>query len=62
VFAPTANDVLVAIALQKQAQLNFWDALVVQAAAERGCELLWTEDMNHGQFLRGVHVRNPFKT
>jgi predicted nucleic acid-binding protein len=62
VFAPTANDVLAAIALQKQAQLSFWDAMMVQAAAELGCDVLWTEDMNNGQLLRGVRVRNPFES
>jgi hypothetical protein len=34
VFTATANDVLAAIALHKQAQMNFWNAMVVQAAAE----------------------------
>ncbi len=60
IFAPTAEDVLAAIALQKQAQVNFWDAMVVQAAAELGCSVLWTEDLNHGQLVRGVRIRNPF--
>jgi len=60
VFTPTANDVLAAMALQKQAKLQFWDAMVVEAAAELGCDVLWTEDMNDGQRLRGVHIRNPF--
>ncbi len=60
VFTPTTNDILAAIALHEQAQLSFWDAMVVQAAAELGCGVLWTEDMNHGQVLRGVNIRNPF--
>jgi len=61
VFTPMANDVVAAIALQQQAALSFWDAMVVQAAAELGCDVLWTEDMNDGQLLRGVRVRNPFR-
>jgi len=60
VFAPAAGDVLAAIALQKQAQINFWDAMVVQAAVELGCDVLWTEDLNDGQVLRGVRIRDPF--
>lgn len=60
VFAPTADDVLAAIGLHKQAQLNFWDAMIVHAAAESGCDLLWTEDLSDGQLLRGVRIRNPF--
>ena len=30
------------------------------AAAESGCDVLWTEDLNDGQVLRGVRIRNPF--
>jgi len=60
VFSPTVDDLLAAIALQKQARLGFWDAMVVRAAAESGCETLWTEDLNDGQTIGGVHVRNPF--
>jgi len=60
VFSPTVDDVLAAIDLQKQARLSFWDAMVVRAASESGCDTLWTEDLNDGQAIRGVHVRNPF--
>jgi predicted nucleic acid-binding protein len=60
VFSPTANDVLAAIAIQKQDQLHLWDAMVVHAASELRCDLLWTEDLNDGQLLRGVRIRNPF--
>jgi predicted nucleic acid-binding protein len=60
VFAPTAEDVLAAIALHQQAKVSFWDAMVVQAAAESGCDTLWTEDLSDGQLLRGVRIRDPF--
>ncbi len=60
VFSPTTEDVLAAIALHKKLRLNFWDAMVIQAAAELGCDVLWTEDLNDGQVLRGVRVRDPF--
>jgi predicted nucleic acid-binding protein len=60
VFAPTSDDVLAAIALHKQAKVSFWDAMIVQAAAEAGCDTLWTEDLTDGQVLRGVRIRDPF--
>ena len=59
VFAPAANDVLAAIDLHCQAKIGFWDAMIVVAAAESGCDVLWTEDLNDGQVLRGVRIRNP---
>ena len=62
VFAPTSEDVLAAIALQKHAKLSFWDAMVVQAAAELGCDVLWTEELSDRQVLKGVRIQNPFAT
>lgn len=60
VFAPAAEDILTAIDLHAQAKIGFWDAMVVLAAAESGCDVLWTEDLQDGQLLRGVRIRNPF--
>ena len=59
VFSPGAHDVLAAIALQQDAKLSFWDAMVVHAAIESGCETLWS-DLNDGQTICGVRIRNPF--
>lgn len=61
VFAPTADDVLRAITLHTQTKIGFWDAMMVHAAAESGCDVLWTEDLSDGQVLRGVQIRNPFR-
>jgi predicted nucleic acid-binding protein len=60
VFAPTSEDVLAAIAIHKQAKISFWDAMVVHAASELRCDLLWTEDLKADQVLRSVRVCNPF--
>ncbi len=48
-----------AIALSVRHQLSVWDALIVSAAREAGCEELWTEDLATGSELRGVKIRNP---
>jgi predicted nucleic acid-binding protein len=60
VFAPDADDVLAAIGIHLQSKIGFWDAMIVLAAAESGCDVLWTEDLADGQTLRGVRIRNPF--
>lgn len=60
IFAPSADDIVSAIDLQTEAKIGFWDAMVVLAAAESGCDVLWTEDLNDGQVVRGVRIRNPF--
>jgi predicted nucleic acid-binding protein len=50
-----------AIALSARHQLSVWDALIVTAAREAGCEELWTEDLATGAELRGVRVVNPIQ-
>jgi predicted nucleic acid-binding protein len=57
------GDLLVAAAeLHQRAQLSFWDALVVQAAIQAGCDRLYSEDLNAGQRFGSVVIVNPFKT
>jgi predicted nucleic acid-binding protein len=40
--------------------LNFWDAVILAVAAESGCHLLLSEDMQDGFVWRGVTIANPF--
>jgi predicted nucleic acid-binding protein len=41
-------------------QLSTWDAIVMAAAADAGCDLLLSEDLHAGFRWRGVTVVNPF--
>ncbi len=41
-------------------KLSFWDSLIICAAENAKCELLYTEDLNHGQIIRGIKIVNPF--
>jgi predicted nucleic acid-binding protein len=57
------GDLLVEAAeLHQRSQLSFWDALVVQAAIQAGCDRLYSEDLNAGQRFGSVVIVNPFKT
>lgn len=49
-----------AVECQVVSRLSFWDALIVVAAEVAQCGILFSEDMNHGQKLRGLKVENPF--
>jgi predicted nucleic acid-binding protein len=40
--------------------ISFWDALILAAAESGGAEVLYTEDLNHGQKYGTVLVQNPF--
>lgn len=61
IHAPDAKDVLGAIDLQQRYRLSFWDAMVVWSAAELGCGVIWSEDLNPGQVYDGVRLQNPFE-
>lgn len=50
---------LSAMDLAVTAQLQIWDALIVNAAAEAGCAILLTEDMQDGFVWRGMTLVNP---
>ena len=43
-------------------KLQFWDALILSAAADAGCTMLLSEDMQNGFVWRGVSVVNPLTT
>ena len=50
----------VALALARDHDLAFYDALIVAAALEAGCDTLYSEDMQHGRAIGGLTIRNPF--
>ena len=57
----TSNDVLlIATDLAVAHELGIWDAVVMAAAADAGCRLLLSEDLQNGFTWHGVTVVNPF--
>ncbi|MDR0591774.1 MAG: PIN domain-containing protein [Bifidobacteriaceae bacterium] len=56
----SAGLVLAAISLAQSSQLSLWDAAIIAAAQALGCDELLTDDLNDGQVIGGVQVRNPF--
>jgi len=40
--------------------LSFCDSLILSAANDTGCILVYSEDMNSGQMICGTKVLNPF--
>jgi predicted nucleic acid-binding protein len=41
--------------------ISYWDAAILAAAERLGAPILYTEDLNHGQFYGSVQVINPFR-
>lgn len=48
-------------AIGERYQLSVYDAMIVAAALETGCQTLYTEDMHHGLIVEDrLQVLNPF--
>ena len=68
VVCASAESVLRSIALQQRHRLSIWDALVVQAALDAHCAVLYSEDLQAGQGFEAtgagpeLQVVNPFTT
>jgi len=52
--------ILQATEIQEAHQLSFWDSLIISAAFEGNAAVIATEDLNDGQSIEGILVRNPF--
>lgn len=50
-----------AIVLARRYGFSFYDALIVASARIAQCEILYSEDMQHGQKIDGLTIRNPFR-
>jgi predicted nucleic acid-binding protein len=49
-----------AVMLAERFGFEFFDCVIVAAALEAGCTTLYTEDLQHGQVIDDLTVRNPF--
>jgi predicted nucleic acid-binding protein len=66
VFRPLAivhsSQALYAEALRSTGRYGFswYDSLIVSAALESQCAILYSEDLQHGQKIAGLEIQNPF--
>lgn len=67
VVPASADSVLRALLLQQHHTLSLWDALIVQAALDAGCVVLYSEDLQDGRCFDAsggaqpaLQVVNPF--
>ena len=57
---PGLDDILAAVDLHRLHGFSFWDALVLRAAKESACTILYSEDLQPGRVVDGVQIVNPF--
>ena len=61
VAAPDVADILAAIDLHRLDRFSFWDALILRAAKEAGCSVLFSEDIQDTREIDGLQIVNPFR-
>jgi predicted nucleic acid-binding protein len=49
-----------AVVLARERGLSVYDALIVAAAQDAGCQVLFSEDLQNGQKFGTLTVQNPF--
>jgi predicted nucleic acid-binding protein len=49
-----------ALHLQSRYRLSWYDSLIVAAAIQAQCQVLMTEDLQHGQQFGDLRIENPF--
>ncbi|MDP3112493.1 MAG: PIN domain-containing protein [Thermodesulfovibrionales bacterium] len=55
------SGILKAIDISTQLQFSYWDSLMVSSALAANCNVLYTEDLQHGQVIGDMlKVVNPF--
>jgi predicted nucleic acid-binding protein len=56
----TAATFVEALSIHARHQLSHWDSLIIAAARESRCTVIYTEDLTHGRDYDGVTAVNPF--
>ncbi len=49
-----------ALQLTRGHSISWYDSLLVAAALDSDCRILYTEDLQHGQTFNNLRVQNPF--
>ena len=57
----TPELILRAISRNRDDSFSFWDSLIVEAALQADCRVLFSEDMQDGRQIGQLVIRNPFK-
>jgi len=52
-----------AVQIMKRWQYSFYDSLIIAAALQAKCKILYSEDLQHGQVIEStLTIQNPFQT
>ncbi|MCK4445503.1 MAG: PIN domain-containing protein [Candidatus Marinimicrobia bacterium] len=54
------NLIIQAINISDKNKLTYWDSLIIAAAQEARCNIVYSEDFNPDQTIGSVTIKNPF--
>jgi len=60
-YSPSISFYDHALLIAEETGYAFYDALIVTAAVESGCRVLYSEDLQHDRVVRGVRLVDPFR-
>ncbi|HOU40194.1 MAG TPA: PIN domain-containing protein [Promineifilum sp.] len=60
-YSPSISFYDHALLIAEETGYAFYDALIITAAVESGCRVLYSEDLQHDRVVRGVRLVDPFR-
>jgi predicted nucleic acid-binding protein len=58
----TISTITKALEIKNKYRFSYYDSAIIAAALQKKCEVLYTEDMHHGQVIEdSLTIINPFK-
>ena len=56
----TDETIKMAMHIAQRYRFSHWDSLIIAAAQQSGCTILYSEDLQHGQRIDQLNLINPF--
>ena len=60
VVVNTGDSIVDAMDICLRFEYSFWDSMIIEAAIKGGATVLISEDLQDGQVISGVTIKNPF--
>ncbi len=55
------SDIKLCLKIKEKYGFSYWDSLIISAALQNNCSILYTEDMQHQQIIENrLQIINPF--
>ncbi len=55
----TADQIRRAVEIMHIYKIGFWDSCIISNSESANCSIIYSEDLNTGQFYSGIQIENP---